>query len=387
MAWNEPGKGGNGKDPWGKRRKQPSPPDLDELMRKFNQKLAGLFGKRSGSSGGPSKGASVIAGGLLAIVLFVIWVLSGIFIVSPPEQSVVLRFGKFVDVLNPGPHWIPRFIDAQYTVNVRRVATFPYKAQMLTKDENIVDVALAIQFRVANPRDFLFNVVNPVSSLKQATASALRQVIGLTTLDNILTVGREQVRASVKKQLVKTLSRYHTGIEIIDVAMQPAKAPEEVKAAFDDAIKAQEDEQRYINQAQAYAKGVVPIAEGRAARVLQEAGAYKQRTILRSKGDTARFLSVLPEYEKAPQVTRERLYLDTVEFVLGATSKILIDVNGSNNLLYLPLDRILQNSGLVPKTQALPPIDLNQSNRYVQQNSQTTSRTRQPRTPYRQGRY
>lgn len=339
MAWNEPG--GNGKDPWSGNRKSQSPPDLEEALRKVQKKLGSLLGgKGSGSSF--SKKGRTIGFGLIAIIAVIIWGLSGIFIVHPAEQAVVLRFGKYHETLGSGPHWIPRFVDSKYILNVKKVSNFSYTAQMLTKDENIVSVSVAVQFVIGNPNNYLFNVVSPIASLQQATASALRQVIGQTTLDQVLTTGREQVRGEVQNQLVKILELYQAGVTVTDVAMQPAKAPEEVKAAFDDAIKAQEDEQRYINQAQAYARGVVPVAEGNAKRIIQEAEAYQKQVILLSEGEVSRFLALLPEYKKAPIVTRERLYLDAVQSVLSKSSKVLVDVNGSNNMLYLPLDKIIQ---------------------------------------------
>ena len=355
MAWNEPGgNGDNGKDrdPWGGGRKQQSRPDLDELFRKLNQRLGKLFSGKKGNGGNKfSAKGNAIGVSFIAVILLVVWGVSGIFIVAPAEQSVVLRLGHYLETLQPGPHWIPRFIDSETTLNVQKVSAFSYQAQMLTKDENIVSVALAVQYRVSNPKDYLYNVVNPRESLQQATASALRQVIGHTTLDNILTVGREEVRQQVSVQLQKIMDIYQAGLTVTDVTMQPAKAPEEVKAAFDDAIKAQEDEQRFINQAQAYKRGVEPIAEGKAKRIMQEAQAYQKGTVLQAQGDAARFLAILPEYQNAPGVTRERLYLDTVESVLSNTSKVLVDTKGSNNLMYLPLDKMIQSNMELNKSQ------------------------------------
>jgi modulator of FtsH protease HflK len=349
MAWNEPNGDDKNNDPWRDKRrgggKEPTPPDLDEALRQLQRKFKRFFNSGGGGVGGsePPVGAQGFGIGLslLLAVIVVLWALSGIFIVSPAEQSVVLRFGKYVRTEGPGPHWIPRFIDSQDKVNVQRVSNFTYTALMLNKDENIVSVQIAVQYRIANPHDYLFNVVNPLESLQQATASALRQVVGHTTLDDILTVGREKVRQQVSAQLKQILERYKTGLIVTDVAMQPAKAPEEVKSAFDDAIKAQEDQQRFENQAKAYAARVVPIAEGDAKRIFQEAKAYHDQVILQAKGAASRFESMLTQYKKAPKVTRERLYLDMMESVLTHTSKILVDVKGSNNLLYLPVDKIM----------------------------------------------
>lgn len=263
---------------------------------------------------------------------------------QPAERSVVLRFGRYLETVGPGPHWIPQFIESQYKVNEQNIATYYYDAEMLTLDENIVSVAVAVQYRIADAQSYLFNVVNPVLSLQQATASALRQVLGNTTLDAVLTSGREQVRSDVQMQLEKILGFYKTGILVTNVSLQPAKAPEAVKDAFDDAIKAQEDEQRYINQAQAYEKKVIPVAQGQAQRLLAAASAYEQQVVLKAQGDTRRFLAILPEYKKAPAVTRERLYLGTMEQLMSRSSKVLVDLDKSNNLVYLPLDKLLPNS-------------------------------------------
>jgi membrane protease subunit HflK len=345
MAWNDSGDGGK-KDPWGSGGKQ-QPPDLDELLKKLQQKLAGLFGAgkqgatSSGKGGGSRSKGNTLGVATIGIILLVVWALSGFFIVRPAEQAVILQFGKYVKTMDPGLHWIPRFIRSKEIVNVEKIDNFAYTAQMLNKDENIVQVSIAVQYRVADPENFLFNVVNPIESLQQATASSLRQVVGHTTLDEVLTTGREKVRQDVSELLKEVLARYKTGIQITDVAMQPARAPDEVKEAFDDAIKAQEDEQRFVNQAQAYTASVLPIARGRAARILQEAEAYKEQTLLEARGESARFLAILTQYNKAPGVTRDRLYLDALEDVYNNSNKILLDVTqGSNNILYLPLDRM-----------------------------------------------
>ncbi len=351
MVWNEPDDNkSKDKDPWsGKKRQEGSPPDLDEAFKRFYGRISGLLGAKTGGSGrapgGGSSGASnmgFLGIGLAAFVLLVIWALSGIFIVGPADQSVVLRFGRYVETLGPGPHWLPHFIEKQTTLDVQNISQYSYQAQMLTEDENIVSVSIAIQYRIGNPRNYLYNVSNSSEVIKQATASALRQVIGHTTLDDVLTVGREEARVNVEKQLKKILARYKVGITITNVAMQPAKAPEEVKAAFDDAIKAQEDEQRFINQAQAYALNVVPVAEGKASRMLAAADAYKQQVVLHANADVARFNAIESIYEKSPSITRERLYLDAMQSVLSHSSKILLDTKGGNNLLYLPLNQMVK---------------------------------------------
>lgn len=335
MGWNEPEKG---KDPWNGKNQ---PPDLEEAFKRLQSKLKkAIFG----NNGGPTPSASNDSnGGLLALlmglIVFVFWVLSGVFIVDPAEQAVILRFGKYVETVGPGPHWIPRVISSKIVMNVDRVMDYSYSAQMLTSDENLVSVSLAVQYRIGDLKEYLFNVSNPEESLQQATSSALRQVVGTTTLDQIITEGREVWGNKVQDTLVKTLGIYKTGVVILNVSPQPARAPESVQDAFDDAIKAQEDEKRFKEQAYAYAAKVVPIAEGRASRIEQEAKAYSRQVVLRAQGEVSEFLALLPQYLAAPQVMAERMYLDTMQKILNKTSKIIVD-GKSGNLLYLPLDRL-----------------------------------------------
>lgn len=338
MGWNEPEKG---KDPWSGKNQ---PPDLDEALKRIQEKLKKTFFGGAGKSNNNSSGGS--SGGLLAItallIAFILWALSGIFIVDPAEQAVILRFGKYMETVGPGPHWIPRFISSKVVMNVDRVLDYSYSAQMLTSDENLVAVSLAVQYRINDLQEYLFNVANPEESLQQATSSALRQVVGTTTLDQIITEGREVWGSSVQDTLVKTLDGYKTGILIVNVSPQPARAPESVQDAFDDAIKAQEDEKRFKEQAYAYAAKVVPIAEGRASRIQQEAEAYSKQVVLTAQGQVAEFLALLPQYNAAPQVTAERMYLETMQKVLNKSSTIIVD-SKAGNLLYLPLDKLLGN--------------------------------------------
>lgn len=350
MAWNEPGKSNK---PENSSRKPDTPPDLDEVLKNLQRKLKGLFGqkKTAFSPAGPSASSpksSQMMGPIfifIAVVFILIWFFSGFFIVAPAEKAAVLRFGKYVKTDEPGLHWIPPFISSRYLVNVQQVLTYPYQAEMLTQDENIVSVDLVVQYRIFNLKDYLFNVANANESLQQATASALRQVIGQTKLDDVLTSGREKVRQETQDVLEKTLERYHTGLIIADVNMQPAKPPEEVTAAFDDAIKAREDEQRFKNQATTYSNRVVPKAEGNASRLMAEANAYKQQVVLNAQGATAQFLALLPQYLQFPDVTRERMYLDTLQSVMSQTPKILMDTGtGTNNMMYLPLDKLINKS-------------------------------------------
>jgi membrane protease subunit HflK len=342
MGWNEPNKG---KDPW---KGKNQPPDLDEALKRINDKLKNIiFGKKRTRSGRvPSKNSYAgLVSGLVIFFVVLLWALSGIFIVDPAEQAVVLRFGKYVETVGPGPHWIPRIICSKIIMNVDRVLDYSYSAQMLTSDENLVAVSLAVQYRIGDLQQYLFNVSNPEESLQQATSSALRQVVGTTTLDQIITEGREIWGNQVQETLVKTLGLYKTGIVIVNVAPQPARAPESVQDAFDDAIKAQEDEKRFKEQAYAYAARVVPIAEGNASRIQQEAEAFSKQVVLRAQGEVSEFLALLPQYITAPAVTAQRMYLDTMQQVLSKSSTIIVD-NKASNLLYLPLDKLMQNQAV-----------------------------------------
>ncbi len=343
MGWNGPDKG---KDPWGGKSQ---PPDLDEALKRLQDKLKKMFLRgsekqttsESVSDSGPSSNGSFLAM-IVLFAVFILWGLSGIFIIDPAEQAAILRFGRYIETVGPGPHWIPRFISSKIVLNVDRVSDYSYSAQMLTKDENLVSVALAVQYRIGDLQEYLFNVTDPEESLQQATSSALRQVVGTTTLDQIITEGRDAWGISVQDFLVKTLARYKTGIIIVNVSPQPARAPENVQDAFDDAIKAQEDEKRFKEQAGAYAARVVPIAEGNAKRIFEETKAYAEQVVLRAKGETAEFLELLPEYTRSPFVTGERMYLDTMQQILSATSKIIVD-GKAGNLMYLPLDKLALN--------------------------------------------
>lgn len=352
MGWNDPDKNN---DPW---RGKNQPPDLEEAFKRLQGKLKKSFsngpdkGKKNTDAPPPGGGPN---GGMLAFAigfaLLILWVLSGIFIVDPAEQAAILRFGKYVETVGPGPHWIPRIIKSKVLVNVDRVSDYSYSAQMLTRDENLVAVSVAVQYRIGDLEDFLFNVTDPLESLQQATSSALRQVVGQTTLDQMITEGREAWGNSVQDSLVKILDSYKTGIVIVNVSPQPARAPENVQDAFDDAIKAQEDEKRFKEQARAYEAKVVPIAEGRRARIMEEARAYSEQVVLNAQGEIAEFLALLPVYLQSPFVTSERLYLETMQKVLSRTSKILVD-SKAGNLLYLPLDKIANTTSSSRGTQS-----------------------------------
>jgi modulator of FtsH protease HflK len=337
MAWNEP-KNGDKKNPWDQKS---DTPDLEDWLKKIQEKIGG--GGFSGSED-PNKAFSRWAI-IIAIFIAIIYLISGFYIVQPQEEAVVLYLGQYHKTMMPGPHWIPRIIASAVVLDVQGIQNYAYHANMLTKDENIVDVAVAVQYRINNPEAYLFNVNNPLVSLQQATASTLRQVIGNTNLDSILTSGREQISQSVQQQLTDLLARYQVGIEVTQVALQPAKAPDAVKDAFDDAIKAQEDEQRYINQAEAYRMQVIPQANGKMQRILSNANAYEKQVVLNAEGETTRYLALLPQYQQNPTVTRQRLYLDALQNVMQNTTKVFVDQQkGNSNLFYLPLDKLMSTT-------------------------------------------
>ena len=351
MAWNEPGGSGN-KDPWGSRSPEQGPPDLDEVFRRFQRRLAGLFGGGS-SGGGPG---NVLSGfGLIIGALVLLWALSGLYIIKEGKRGVVQEFGAYKETTGPGLHWYPRFIQSVQKVDIEMVRSAnlginapPEESLMLTQDENIIDIKFTVQYKVSNPRDFLFNVRNPEETLRQAMESAIREVVGKSEMDFIITGGRSEIVAQAQKLMQEILDKYHSGLTVTSLNMQDAQAPQQVQGAFLDAIKAREDEQRLKNEAEAYANEILPKARGQAARIEEEANAYKEQVILQAKGETERFLQILAEYKKAPSVMRNRLYLDSMESVLSKSSKVIVDTR-NNNLLYLPLDKII-GQGTPPTT-------------------------------------
>jgi len=350
MAWNEPG-GGN-RDPWnsgsGSGGGDKGPPDLDEVVRKLQERLGGLFGGKQGSSGSGGGGGGLGRGGtlgigLLLVVGLVVWLVSGFYVIEPAERGVVLRFGAYKDTTEPGLHWhIPVPVEKVNKVNVDAVSTFGHKASMLTRDENIVDIELTVQSRIQDAYDYLFQDSLPMETLRDATETAVREVIGKSDLDFVLTEGRGAIATDVQTLVQQLVDQYKTGLKVTYVNMLPAKPPEQVKSAFDDAIKAREDKERIENEAQAYANEVVPVARGAAAREVENAKAHKARVVAEATGESQRFTALLAEYQKAPGVTRQRLYLETVEEVYGNTNKVLLDAEDNNNLTYLPLDKIVQ---------------------------------------------
>ncbi|MFV1972840.1 MAG: FtsH protease activity modulator HflK [Thiohalobacterales bacterium] len=350
MAWNEPG--GDKRDPWGGRGGSEGPPDLDEVVRKLRDKVNRFMGGRGGAGSGTGSGrGNPFSVSLIGIVLLVTWALSGIYIIEPAERGVVLRLGAYNDLTGPGPHWYPRFIDTVEKVNVDELRTISHRARMLTKDENIIQVELAVQYRVKDARDYLFQTRDPDYTLQEATESALREVIGGISMDEFLSGGRGAIVAQTDTLIQTILDRYKTGLLLTSVNLQDPQPPEEVQGAFEDAIKAQEDEVRFKNQAEAYARDIVPKARGDAKRLREQAGAYREQVVARAEGETSRFLQTLKEYKKAPEVTRKRLYLETMETVLANTSKVLMQVEGGNNLMYIPLDKLMEK----PSGYSLPP--------------------------------
>lgn len=362
MAWNEPG--GGHKDPWsGKNGNDQGPPDLDEVVRKLQERLGGLFGGQKGGGGASGGGGFGPFGGgispriigILIGLLVVVWLGTGIYIIEPAERGVVMRFGHYVDTTGPGPHWrIPAPIESVIKVNVDEISTFSHRAAMLTQDENIVEVELTVQSRIQDAADYLFQDQDPERTLNDATVTVVRVTIGQSKLDYVMTEGRGAVAVMIKDHIQKLMDQYRTGLIVTSVNMQPAKPPDQVKSAFDDAIKAREDKERLENQAEAYSNEVLPQARGQAARILADAKAYRDRAVAESEGEAARFTAVLEQYAKAPEVTRQRLYLETMEEVFSQTPKVLLDVQESgNSLLYLPLDQLIKQGQTPPAEPAL----------------------------------
>ena len=344
MPWNQ----SNGeRDPW-KPAAGGGPPDLFELFRR-------MFGGGFGGKGGGSKLSSLNLG-LIVLLVVAIWLFSGIYIVSEGQRGVELRFGAYSETTLPGPHWhIPYPIETVEEVDVDRIRSATNKSHMLTEDENIVEVELAVQYRVKDASNYLFNVRQPdvsedfrdqsVGTLFQVMESALREVVGKSRMDFVLGEGRAEIAARIKQLMQQVLDQYRSGLEVVTVNLQQSQPPEAVQGAFADAIKAREDEIRFINEAEAYSNGIIPQARGEAARMMQEATAYRERVTANSEGEAQRFLKLYDEYRKAPEVTRKRLYLQAMQSVLSKSNKVMVDVKGSNNIFYLPLDRLMKGGG------------------------------------------
>lgn len=345
MSWNEPGGGGNKpRDPWGGN--DQGPPDLDEALKNLQKRLSRLFGG-SGSSGG-SSGSGKASGALFGVIAagaLTVWGLMGFYQLDQQERAIVLRFGEYAGTLQPGLQWNPPLIDEVITVNTTKIRAASLREVMLTKDENIVEVSMSLQYVIDDPEKFVLQVRNPEASLQHAAQSALRHVVGDTTMDLVLTEGRAVLAIDVRTRLQAYLDNYGTGIRVSKINIDESKPPAQVQGAFDDVIKAREDEERVKNEAQSYANGIVPEARGRAQRMMEEANAYREQVVANAEGEAERFRLLLTEYQKAPQVTRERLYLDAMQTVMANTNKVLVDVDGGNNVMYLPLDKLAPAGG------------------------------------------
>lgn len=340
MAWNEPG---NDKDPWSKNRgNNEGPPDFDEVIKGLQSKVNKIFGggNKNGGNGESLTGLTIV---IVVIAIFA-WLFSGIYIVDEREQAVVFTFGEKVGVVGSGPKWIAPIIQTKEIVDVSSIRSTQNQGLILTEDENIVDVEFEIQYNVKDAADYVLNVVEPDDTLRQAAESALREVIGKNSMDYVITVGVNDIAARTKTVIQNMLNEYEAGIEVLTVNITNAQPPEQVQAAFADAIKAREDAERFINEAEAYRNEVVPLARGEATQQLERAKAYKAQVVDNAKGEANRFTQLLTEYQLAPEVTRERLYLDTLEDVLAVSNKVMIDGDNANNMMYLPLDQLRNNS-------------------------------------------
>jgi membrane protease subunit HflK len=358
MSLNDPGWGSSGNKGNGK-----GPPDLDELWRDFNRRLSGLFGRKAGGGGPsmPSMSPRQFGGGIgmLLVLIIVVWLASGFYIVDASQRGVVLQFGRFKETTEPGLRWrLPWPVQSHETVNLSGVRTIeigyrgseknkvPKEALMLTDDENIVSVEFAVQYLLKDPKNYIFKNRYPDDTVVQAAETAIREVVGKSKMDFVLYEGRDVIAANTQKLIQDILDHYETGIQIRSVTMQSTQPPEQVQAAFDDAVKAGQDRERQKNEGQAYANDVIPRARGAASRLMQEADGYKQRMIATAEGDASRFKQILVEYHKAPDVMRQRMYLETMQQVYANTSKVMVDAKAGGNLLYLPLDKLMQAAAL-----------------------------------------
>ena len=365
MPWNEPGRSsGGGKDPW-KGGNGDQPPDLDEVFSNVQQRLKKILGGGGGNKEGKGAGSGGSGGspsnaGVFAVVGIIVagWVLwNSIHIIDESERGVVLRFGEYTRTLSPGLNLtLPRPVEEVTNVNVARVRSIEGASRMLTGDENLIDLAYAVQYRVNQPEQFLFNVAVPEESLAQAADSAIREVVGTNNMDYILEIGRGQIALDTQVLLEEILTRYNPGIEITSFNLQEVRPPNQVRAAFDDVVRAREDQIRFANEAQAYANQVIPEARGQAARVLEEAEGYRESIIAKASGEADRFSEIYVAYAQAPEVTRERLYLETLETVFGRSAKILMDVADQNSMFYLPIDRMMGAEGRSAGTAPPPPM-------------------------------
>jgi membrane protease subunit HflK len=357
MAWNEPGNNGD-RDPWGNRQDQ-GPPDLDEAFKKLKDNLGGMFG--GGSSSGGSTGGGMLTSsvlGVLAAVAAIGYGLMGIYTLDEQERGVVLRFGQVQEaVVMPGLSWYPPIIDKVLIHNVSRVRSHPHDSEMLTEDENIVKVKLTVQYVIDDVVAYALEVRDPEKSLHQSTESAVRHVVGSTEMDEVLTEGRAVMGDEIKTRIQDYMAAYGTGIAVTQVNVDETAPPDAVREAFDEVIRAREDEVRVRNEADAYANQVIPEARGEAQRYLEEAEGYRQRVVAQSVGEASRFSKLYVEYKAAPEVTRERMYIDTMEAVMSSASKVMVDVEGGNNMMYLPLDRMIQQGSTTDRGQGMAGAD------------------------------
>jgi len=365
MSLNDPQWGNRGNDNGGGKRPNQGPPDLEELWRDLNRRLSGIFDKKGGGNGGDNRPPvgftpKFLGGGISLLVGLVIllWLASGFYIVDASQRGLVLQFGKYKESTESGLRWrLPYPIQSHELVNISGVRTIEVgyrgseknkvlkEALMLTDDENIINIQFAVQYILKDPVEYVFNNRTPDEAVMQAAETAIRQIVGKNKMDFVLYEGREQIAVTASNLMQKILDRYQTGILISKVTMQNAQPPEQVQAAFDDAVKAGQDRERQINEGQAYANDVIPKAQGTAARLMQEADGYKQRLVATAQGDASRFTQINTEYAKAPEVTRSRMYLETMQQVYSSTSKVMVDAKGQGNLLYLPLDKLMQAAG------------------------------------------
>lgn len=338
MPWNQPGNN-NDKDPWGNRKKQDGPPDLDELVKKIGGFFGGGKGGGSKSSGG---GKNIFITGL--VVLSLVWAVSGIYTVDEAEQGVILHFGQYDRTVGAGLGWVPRGIEKIIKVNTDEIQNAPISGVMLTKDINIVEVDVGIQYQIASPEDYLFKLGNVEQTLNQASESALRQVVGAINVDAILTTDKERIQDDLKVEIDEVLAQYKSGLSVRTVTLKRVRPPREVNEAFEEVNRAAQDAKREIQNAEAYQNEKLPLAKAEAEKMKQQADAYQATILAKANGEVARFKQLLPQYTAAPEVTRTRLYLETVEQVMSSTSKVMIDTNSSNNMIYLPLDQIMKRN-------------------------------------------
>lgn len=392
MAWNEPG----GKDPWGNNNRGSGnknngnqPPDLDEAIKQLMAKLNSLFGgKKKGGGGGSNQNNTNVSGlfGIIAGILLVALLFNSVYTLDEQERGVLLRLGKYHDTTMPGLHFKIPVVDQVIKINTTKVRTLEIRERMLTEDENIVEVELNAQYRVSDPVSFALRIQQPEHSLRIAAQSALRHHVGSASMDEVLTSGRVQLARDVEVRLQEYLDRYSTGMVLTNVNVKDARPPEQVRSAFDDVQVAKLDKERMTNEAEAYANAVVPEARGQAQRQLEEAAAYKQQVVSRAQGEAERFDRLYAEYRKAPQVTRERLYIDAISDVYSKASKVLVDVEGGNNLMYLPLDKLVQNLPSAPGGKVLSSNEMSKITEQVVSELRNRQAPSAPSTIRREGR-